>query len=65
MISPAQFSVRQILEVTLLIVARYIPEQMKQDMEDGLAPVEAGPCSFASDLFREDQKSPILLSAGI
>ena len=63
--SPVPFSVREILEVTLLIVARYIPEQIKRDMEDGLVPLEAGPSSAGSDLITEDQKNPILLPAGI
>lgn len=31
MISPATFSIREILEVTLLIVARYIPEKIQQE----------------------------------
>jgi hypothetical protein len=60
--NPVPFSLREILEVTLLIAARYIPEQMKQDMEES---AEAGPSSAASDLSTEDQNGLILLPAEI
>jgi hypothetical protein len=66
MISATSFAVPEILELTLLIVARYIPDQFhKQDKGDAPALLEAGASPVAANRISQDHGNPILLSAAI
>jgi len=49
MINPQSFAIREILEVTLLIVARYIPETMKHEQRDDSTGNESIPSFVVSN----------------